>query len=208
MKDLLHAEGMVFGFLDKAGRLIILSVLWILGSLPVVTLGTASAALYYAVVKSVRAGQGRAAAEFVKSYRGNLGRGILVTVIFFVLLAAGLWAQQAVPDGFPAGCIRVALILLLLASVFTVPILSRFRINPGKVWKLAFSMSTRFPHYALLLLAGTGILTVMQIYVLPIPTVLIQPGAWCFLSSLLTEKILLQYMPPKETNDNAWYYEI
>ena len=207
MKDLLHTEGPVLRFLDKIGQIILLSILWLLGSLPIVTMAGASAALYYAVVKSIRRGQGNAAKEFYKSYRSHFGRGMIATATVCILFTAGICMLHVTQSPYLAGVIRISLILLLLASVFLAPVLSRFRLNPGGIWKLSLAMSFRFPHYALLLLAGTLILILMQIYVLPIPTVLILPGTWCFLASFPMEKILLQYMPGKETTSDSWYYE-
>lgn len=206
MKDILDVEGPVVGFLDKTGQLIVLSVLWLLGCVPVITAGTSTAALYYAVIKSVRRGHGSAVREFFRSYRANLGRGIGVAIAA-ELLAVGLVILRGQGGGILPGIALTGLILLGLTAVYLGPVLSRFRISFGEVWKLAFVMSIRFAHYSLLLLAGTVVLACLQIWLLPIPTVLILPGAWCFLSTFVMEKALQGYMPEKEENDNAWYYE-
>lgn len=206
MKDILNVEGPVMGFLDKAGQLIMLSVLWMLGCVPVITAGTSTAALYYAVIKSVRRGHGSSVREFFRSYRANLVRGIGVTATAG-LLAVSLVILRRQGSSILPGAALVGLILLGLTAVYLGPVLSRFRISFGEVWKLAFVMAVRFAHYALLLLAGTVVLVWLQIWVLPIPTALILPGAWCFLSTFVIEKALQSYMPEKEENDNAWYYE-
>lgn len=206
IKEILDTEGPILGFADKAGQLIVLSTLWLLGCIPVVTIGTSSAALYYAVIKSVRRGQGRATAEFAKSYQANLGRGIGVTVLAG-FLAAGLVILLKRSSGMVPGAALMGLILLGLTAVYLGPVLSRFRLPFGEVWKLAFVMSLRFVHYSLLLLMGTMMLILLQFWILPVPTILILPGAWCFLCTFAVEKVLRIYMPPKQENDNAWYYE-
>lgn len=206
IKRLLDTEGPVLGFADKTGQLIVLSALWLLGCIPVVTIGTSSAALYYAVIKSVRRGQGHAAAEFLKSYRANLGRGIGVTVLAG-LLAVGLVILLGRSGGILPEAALLGLILLGLTAVYLGPVLSRFRLPFGEIWKLAFVISIRFAHYSLLLLAGTITLILLQFWILPVPTILILPGAWCFLCTFAVEKAFQIYMPPKQENDNAWYYE-
>lgn len=206
IKEILNVEGPVIGFLDKIGQLIVLSVLWLLGCVPVITVGTSTAALYYAVIKSVRRGHGSAVREFFRSYRANLGRGICVTATAGVL-AAGLVILRGQGSGILSGIALTGMILLGSTAVYLGPVLSRFRISFGAVWKLAFVMSFQFAHYSLLLLAGTVALILLQFWVIPIAAVLILPGAWCFLSTFVMEKVLRSYMPEKAENDDAWYYE-
>lgn len=210
IEKLLDVEGPFIGFLDKAGQLIVLSGLWILGCVPIITIGTSTAALYYAVIKSVRRGQGSAVKEFWKSYRANLSRGIPITVTaaaLGVLLMMDLGILQGQEKSFLAGGALIGIVLLIFTCIYTGPILSRFHLRITEVWKLAFVMSLRFAHYSLLLLSGTAILIMLQIYVLPIPTALILPGVWCYLTTFLIEKALRRFMPEKEENDNTWYYE-
>jgi len=206
IKELLHVDGPVIGLLDKLGQLIVLSVLWLLGCVPLVTIGTSTAALYYAVIKAVRRGRGSASREFFRSYRANLGRGICVSVICLLLTAFLLFlmGQERRWLGQPA---FLGLVLTLLVGVFLAPVLSRFSVGVGRVWKLALLMAFRFPHYALLLLVGGGLLGLLQIFVLPMPVVLILPGAACWLATFPLERVLRSFMPEKEENDNAWYYE-
>lgn len=210
IRDILNTEGPVIGFLDKIGQLIALSVLWLLGCVPQVTIATSTAALYYAVIKSVRRGQGSALKEFWKSYRENLGRGILITLtatVIGALLALNLVILQGQEKSFLSGGALSLTVLLLFACVYIGPILSRFRMKIMDVWKLAFVMSIRFIGYTLLLVAGAVAVTALQLIVLPIPTVVILPGVCCYLATFPIEKALRRFMPEKEENDNAWYYE-
>lgn len=210
MKDLLNVEGPVFSFLDKLGQLIVLSALWLLGCIPVVTICTSNAALYYAVVKSVRRGQGNAVREFLKSYRENLGRGIPVTIAVGVLCSVlTLNLQILQGQGRPllsAGAL-VGTVLTVLCFLYAGPVLSRFRMKTLDVIKLTFVMSLRFAPVTLLILFGAAVAAAAQFYLLPMPAVLILPGVGCYLVTFPVEKVLRPYMPGKEENSNAWYYE-
>ncbi len=211
--NILSSEGPVIGFLDKIGHLIVLNVLWLIGCLPLVTIGTSSTALYYAVVKSIRHGQGQPVREFWKSYRANLKRGILSTLVAVVL--GGLLALNLViltnPElgGNKHLLIGSALLLALLVCMlmYIWPILSRFTMKVWNAWKLAFVMSLRFFHYTLILVIGTAALVILQIWILPFPTVFVVPALWCYVTTYLIEKALRRYMPEKQESDNAWYYE-
>lgn len=210
IEEILNIEGPFMRFLDKVGQLIALSVLWILGCVPVITIGTSTTALYYAVVKSVHHGQGSAVQEFWRSYRANLGRGVAVTVTTLALGGLLTWnlnvLQQQV-NPLLSGAAVIGLILLCFAAVYICPVLSRFTLHVIDAWKLAFVMSLRYLHITLAVGAGFLLLLALQIYVLPIPTIALTPACWCFGTTFLIEKALRRYMPPKNENDNAWYYE-
>ncbi len=52
------SDSPVIAFLNKATDLILLNFLWILCSLPVITAGAATAAMYYVCITSIRCGDG------------------------------------------------------------------------------------------------------------------------------------------------------
>lgn len=210
IKRILDSEGPVIGFLDQLGQLIALSVLWILGCIPLVTIGTSTAALYYAVIKSVRRGQGSAVQEFRRCYRENLGRGIAVTLTAAAagaLLALNFRILQGQENSLLSGGTLILAGLLLFACVYTGPVLSRFRLKVSEVWKLSFVMSLRFLPYTLLLVFAAAAAAALQIFVLPIPAAAVLPGVCCYLATYAVEPALRGFMPEKEEHDNAWYYE-
>lgn len=211
IKDAFNSEGPVIGFLDNTGQLIALSVLWLLGCIPVITIASSTAALYYAVVKSVRRGQGSAVKEFWRSFRFNLSRGIPISATIWIigfLLVMNFRIPDAGSQSPIAGGSLILAALLLSACVYIGPILSRFRMTIADVWKLAFVMSIRFIHYTVLLLLGAGIIAALQFYVLPVPMIVMLPGVCCFLATFPIEKALHCYMPRKDETDNAWYNEL
>lgn len=208
-KDIFSIEGPVIGFLEKLGQLLLLSLLWLLGSLPIVTLGTSTTALYYAVIKAVRRGQGKPASEFWLSYKANLGRGIAVTVTVLVLallLGWNIHVLQQKQNSLLAAATVVCIGVLCGCCVYLCPVMSRFSLPFAGVWKLSFVMTVRYLHYTLAIALGTAAVAAAQFYLLPIPAVLFLPACWCWCVTFLMEKVLLAFMPPKQETDDAWYY--
>ena len=72
----MEKKGRFFYFLDRAADLTILGFLWLVTSIPLVTVGTASAALYYAASKSVRFGEGKPVKAYFKSFKENWREGL------------------------------------------------------------------------------------------------------------------------------------
>lgn len=209
---IMSTEGPIFSFLDKVGRLIGLSVVWFLGCLPVVTVATSTTALYYAVSKSIRREYGSAMQEFWNSYKANLKRGIPITVVLAAFAGALVYNIYLMTQADTGSNLllwgSIALLAVLAGiAVYICPVLSRFSMSAWNACRLAFVMAVRFWYFTLALALGTAALVLLQCYVLPIPTALLLPGVWCLAVTYPVEKVLLKYMPPKEDNDDSWYYQ-
>lgn len=211
MDEWLGHEGKLMQLLDTVGQLILLNILWILSCLLVIPAGSATIALYYSVIKSIRRGQGDALQEFFQCFKANFWRGLgaeVILVLAGLLLYGDLQILQKWQGyGLLKSATLVVVVISVFAAVYIFPILSRFRMGVFRAFALAFTMSLRFLHFTLLLIVGIVIMVLLQIYLLPIVTVLFIPSFWCLGTTYLMEKALRHYMPPKEETDSAWYYE-
>lgn len=216
MNQLFSTDGIVYRFLNKTGNIILATILWLLGCIPVVTIGTSTAALYYTTVKSVRKDVGYVHSEFWRGYKMNLKKGVAATVLLLVLgtvLGVEMWL--VLENGVEVNKIWYTLsgllmLLMLLVTLYLFPVMSRFDMKLGKLCMLAFVMSIRFWYITLALLAGLAAVIFAQFYLLPIPMILLTPGLWCFASSFMVEKAMKAYMPkPEESGDGEetknWY---
>ena len=65
-----------------------LNLLWFLCSLPIVTIGASTTALYYSCLKVIRNEEGHVAAAFFRSFKENFKQA---TVLWLIMLGAGLF---------------------------------------------------------------------------------------------------------------------
>ena len=65
-----------------------LNLLWFICSIPIITIGASTTALYYASLKLVRDEESHVGAQFFRSFRENFRQA---TVIWLILLGAGLF---------------------------------------------------------------------------------------------------------------------
>lgn len=63
-QDMFWENNRFMDWLTKFSHMIVLSALWVICSLPVITIGPATIALYYAAAKTIRCGIGYPTAEF------------------------------------------------------------------------------------------------------------------------------------------------
>ena len=86
-------NGTIFGYdgkyvkvIDKIFNTIVLSLFWLIGCLPIITIGVSTTAMYYTAVKVIKKEEGYVLEEFLRSYRRNLKDGILLEILFAVVL--------------------------------------------------------------------------------------------------------------------------
>ncbi len=125
MRRLLDINNPIMRFLTAAFDILALSVLWTALSLPVVTMGAASAALYSAVYHHVRRGEDYLFNSFWTAFKENLKRSTLTWLVALAILgflgADALLLRSLILRGYPFGWFYgVTLALLVLALTWTV----------------------------------------------------------------------------------------
>lgn len=195
-------SGKLRELMDTLGQLVILSVLWMLLTIPVITAVPAAASLYYAVVKAVRKGFGDPCAEFFRCFRRIWKKGIVHSLLAAVLLVVMLLGVRIISAAY-----WLAVCALAAALIYLGPVLSRFDLAFWKLWSLSFVAAVRSLHWTVLIGFGAAAVAWTQFYLLPMAVVLILPGAVCLGISYPMEKALGKFMPPKENEDDAWYFE-
>ena len=200
-KNLLNPDNALMITLSQITDCIFLSLFWIVGCIPVVTIGTSFAALYDATYRAFRKGEKHSWQRFAQSYKQNLKTGFLPTLIFLaaaVLLTkamVGLWNSAVYGNIswtlFAAGGFVGILVVGILSVMF--PMLSRFENSTGDLLKntclLAFANMPRT--------LGLGVLngvTVMLCIRFVVP-IFFLPSLACLLGSLFIEPMFKPYMP-------------
>ena len=216
MDQLFSTDGIIYRFLNKTGNIILATVLWLVGCIPIVTIGTSTAALYYTMVKSVRREVGDVHSEFWRGYKLNFKKGVAATVLLLALgTIMAVEMRLVLENGVEVSRIWYTLsglltLLMILITLYLFPVMSRFEMKLGRLCMLSFVMSIRFWYITLALLAGLAVVVFAQLYLLPIPMILLTPGLWCFASSFLVEKAMKAYMPKSEESGDGveiknWY---
>ena len=199
MRSVFNPESLIWKPLGVLGDLVIVSLLWTVFSIPVVTLGPASAALYDTAVHSIRRKEDTVLARFFSTFKRELKQGILSTVI--VLAAAvlffGLLRLLINRTGLPAYILAVTLLLMffvLACLCWLWPVLSRFTMGLGTLFanslKLAFGHILRSA--AMALVWGAVVYAGLR-FVAPL---FVCPALAALLSSLLIEPVFRQYENP------------
>lgn len=122
-----------FGFI---GELVMLSLLWLVCAIPLVTLGASSAALYDATMHTLRRRDEMPIPRFFSTFRRELKQGILTTLVALAAGAVFFFAPLLVfdrQDGWPYVIAAWVLLgfFLLCFLCWLWPVLSRFTMELG-----------------------------------------------------------------------------
>lgn len=213
MKKLFKYDGKFYRFMNKFGNLIILNLLFLLTSIPLITIVSSLSALYYATVKTVRTENGYPIREYMEAFKREIKKGLLMgtaLVVSAVILYIDLLYVSQSPSLF--GAISYAVFILLAIICFGLLIyypivLSRFKLKTMELLKLSLFML--FKHLpSTILLFIIYIAAGLVILLIPIPLVFIVPSVMLFFTSFITERIFKSYVSIEENEEDKWYFEL
>lgn len=196
------------GIMSKIARVadtVTLGVLWVLCSVPIVTIGASSAAFYYAYNHCIRQKMGYAWKTFFKSFKSNFKQAtpiwllVLGILLIAVLDSYLLWLM----DGMVLiNLIRAVIIVLTLSAIlwalYLFPYLSRFDVPSKAAMKnCALILLANLPQSFLLLLLFAA--CAFGFVCLPLLNLFI-PSLYMFLANRILEKVFRKYMRPEDLN--------
>lgn len=190
--------------------LIVAGLYWLICSLPVITIGAASTALYYAVVKCVRHERGRLTGVFFSAFRREFRQSTLTWLIYIgytAVIAVDAYAIGAAGLGGVLGILRWVFFLPALLSLpWMFAYISRFSNNIKGSFKFVGWLTLKHLGKSVLLaavLVAVGVIVYFTPLLLPL-----LPGAVCMLMSLIIEPVFREYTAEQGgENTDAWYNE-
>ena len=155
--------GRTFNFL---GQLIALNLLWMVCSIPVITVGTSTTALYYCVLKLKKDGDCSIWKQYWKSFRQNF---IQSTIIWIGILVIALclwmeWRAASVASGGLGTIITYIVgamtVLLVIVALYIFPIVAAFENKISKLLTHVVYFGTKNIGYVIVI----AIITILPMY--------------------------------------------
>lgn len=147
MNKLFNLDNPFFSFMSRAADLMVLSILWIVCCLPVVTAGASTVALYYVTLKMAKNEESMIVKSFFHAFRQNLKQGIYLFLIFLaggIICAFDFFFMSKVDSFF--GAVTQALFLVLgicftTMMLFAFPLQAQFENTIRGTLKNAFILA-------------------------------------------------------------------
>lgn len=136
----------LINFLRVMGDLMVLNWLWVICSLPVVTLGPASCALYAVTLRLCRGENCAPVRDFFRAFKANFKPGLILGLLVIVLAVIGvgdtLFAMEqsgALSTVYVCLAFIIGAVLLIILG-FAIPLQAMFDAPMGQQLKNAFSL--------------------------------------------------------------------
>ena len=217
MGNLFNMDNAFFRFMGKLFDVVALSLVYVIVCIPLITIGPATSALYYASVKSIRRDRSYPIKEFFHSFKRDFRQSFIMELIL-IIVGIILYVDIKFIGGYVEGLLEnvryvylVIGLVLLFISIYAFPIISRFSLKLTGILKLSFYLSIRHiltTAVSVILILGAA----LAVYITAGLALLIIPVVASLLISLLMERVLkkcMKFIGGTETPENVddWYME-
>ncbi len=204
MKSFFQMDNPLFQILQRILNVVGLSLVWILCCLPVVTIGAATAALYYTTVKVVRNERGYLFAEYFSAFKKNFRQSTIATLLYLAVAFLFYFDVQILQllrgETSGAGALEIGIygvvIVLSLYYVLLLLQMSRFDNSLKGLAKNTLILMIRHLPASLLTLIiitfGFFASWLIPLFAIIMPTIVM------WLVSIPMEKLYYRYMTPEE----------
>lgn len=155
---LFRYDGGLFRILSLLGDLILLNILWILTSIPLITIGASTSALYTITMKIVAGEEGYVIKPYFSAFLRNFKQA---TILWIICAAIGIWVCFffSITRSMDSNLGRMlqlieaaAVVILVLAFLYLFPMQSRYQNSVKGLLYNSFYLSLRYLPYSLLML--------------------------------------------------------
>ena len=208
MKNLLNPDGPVMVLITKIAQTAWLNILWFVFSLPVITLGASTTALYTVTLKMVSDDEGGITHSFIDAFRSNLKSstkvwGILMIFGFVLAVDGYVLSRLRYENAF--WTLITALVIVAAAAycfilLYVFPLMARFENTTLAMLKNSLFIAIRYLICTACLAAihFGMVLVVVRFFT---PAIIFGEGLVAYLCSCLLKGVLTQLEPPEETSE-------
>lgn len=216
MNHLFNPENKFFQGTSKVMDCIFISVLWLVCSLPIFTIGAATTALYYTSHKCLRYERGYAVSEFFSAFKSNFKQSTIVWLIMlgvYLLLGVDYYVMyQYAAAGEKIGALYLVFlafgIILSVWWLYVFPYMARFANTTKNVFTSTVYMCIANFGWTIVLVVIV-IACFLGLCIFP-PILFIMPVLYNLLKNLVLEHVFVKYMNAedleKEKERNLSYY--
>ena len=202
--------------INKVVDCFFLSLMWLVFSIPLVTIGASTTALYYTVNKVIRHDRSSIWKEFWGSFKQNFKQSTIVwlilCVLYYILITNCIimYRVYIAEQGSIAVLILylLSLIILMLWTSYLFPYIARFTNTTKNILKISGFLFVR--HFLTSLLLVVLFTVALVIIYLFFPAIFLVPAFYMLVAGFLLENVFKRYMSEEdlaaEEERNRVYY--
>lgn len=216
MGKFFNYDSPIMSTINKVVDCFFLSLLWLVFSIPLVTIGASTTALYYTVNKVIRHDRSSIWKEFWGSFKQNFKQATIVwlilCVLYYILITNCIimYRVYIAEQGSIAVLILylLSLIILMLWTSYLFPYIARFTNTTKNIMKISGFLFVRHLLTSLLLVVlFTVALVIIYLF---FPAIFLVPAFYMLVAGFLLENVFKRYMSEEdlaaEEERNRVYY--
>lgn len=199
MNGFFRLDGPFFKYGTLFADLFILNLLWSLCSIPIITIGVTTTAMYYVTTRQISQRESYISKDFFKSFKNNFLQAFIITIII-AIISIILFLNITFMD-IMGNLKNIFLIInialsfeLLITTIYIFPLLSRFQFKTIELFQKAFFMANKHIFTTLTCLLLLGAMLAFCIFVFA-PAIVLVVSIYAYLTSLMFVKIFRKYVP-------------
>ncbi len=210
MGRLFSIENPFWQLINRLLHLILLNLLWFVCSIPIVTMGAATTAVYSVTLKMARNQEGYTTRSFFKAFRENFRQSTVIWLILLVMgaiIGADLMVYLRSSSVSPLGMLLMtaffaAAVLFIFESVYVFALQAYFDNSVKRTMGNALIMAVRHLPSSIAMTAAGVLLTALGVLVFP-PVFLGGQALLAWINSFLLVRIFDRYQQPDSREETG-----
>ncbi len=210
MKSIFSIDSKFGQMILMAGKFVILSILWLICCIPVITWGAASSALYYCCHKVINKEDKKVLRMYFRSFKANFAQATPVGIVIQLICAVFVWSTIWMLSIDLTGVIGTVLLITYCLCIgyflawfhMIIAYIGRFKDKTKDVVRNTLYMAIMNGKLLLRIMAQVAI-CIIGVYVLDIKGVLmilptlicLLPAAYCAVLVRPLERVFVCYLP-------------
>ena len=205
MRDFFSLDGAFSRYGTLVADTLILSFMWIIFSLPVITIGAATSAMFYVSTRRIADREGYITSDFWLAFKVNFKRATLLWLLLaliMIVLALNVWLMVSgfIETGTLGGVMSIVLpaqfvfmLQFTFISIFMFPMTARFEMGFFQTIKSSFIMANK--HFMTSITCTILLVTLVLVGIMTTIFLFAVPGIYAMLSSYMIMRVFKKYRP-------------
>jgi len=180
----------------------ILSILWLIGSLPILTIGASTTALFYVSGKNVGGKDYRIVADFFKSYKQNFFQSIEITILLGVMwfssVAYFMMGYAPLNEGLNLSILVIIFVAfeVTMLSIYMCALLAKYELKTITLIKNSFLFTHAYFKESI---QAFGVVVMMLFCLLIVPgLIILLPGTIALTASYFVRNSIMKFLKRQE----------
>lgn len=184
----------VWKFMGRLLDFLVLTLLWVITSLPIITIGVSTTTVYYITLKMTENQDGYLVPMYFKTFKklfGEAFKNSILLILIGILLSGDVmicyWNKSPVFTMLLAAFVVIMLLYVCIVTYFF-PVMARVNESLSGLLKTSFYLSIKYLSWTILLVVIPACIVITGIFVFW-PLLLISVGLSAYLQSLIFKQI-------------------